>query len=141
MNVPPELASVLGALGTAAVFLIRRGARWVGYRYLRSRVQKAAREPGGPEFGTPGWLYGEILRERGARHALQREVSANAQRLARLEGRSDSGEQQRVSFAPIGGGQGENDTDQDPSPAWLDEEPRTPVEPSIARQRARRSRP
>jgi hypothetical protein len=139
VNVPPELASVLGAAGTAAVFLIRRLARWISWRWLRAKVQREARGSGdaaGPQFGTVGWVWNELVRERGQRHALVREVSVLAQRVSRLEGRSDSGEQPRLEYGPT-----DNDTDKDPQPPWPAEEPRTPVDPAIARARARRSRP
>jgi hypothetical protein len=130
---------VLGAAGTAAVFLIRRLARWISWRWLRAKVQREARGSGdaaGPQFGTVGWVWNELVRERGQRHALVREVSVLAQRVSRLEGRSDSGEQPRLEYGPT-----DNDTDKDPQPPWPAEEPRTPVDPAIARARARRSRP
>lgn len=136
MNIPPEIASILGALGTAAVLLIRTGARWLRYRMLREKVRREAKTPGGPEFGTAGFVWGEIVRERGARHVLARDLWALAQRVARLEGRTESGEQMRVSFTD------ENDTDRDSvQMPEREEDPRTPADSPAARRAARRSRP
>jgi len=76
-----EFASGLG-LGA----LVREGVRWLHQRRIARRVREESAE--GPEFGTPGWLWREIVRERGARHALARDVADLRDRLARLEGAS-----------------------------------------------------
>lgn len=129
MEVPPEvLAPISGAIGGGLALLFRTAARWVRYRILRKRVREAAR--GEPEFGTLGWVWNEFTKERTARHVLEKVVRKQGERISFLEGRSDSGE--RVA--------GPNDTDPTDPPQW-DDEPRTPVEGSVARARARRSRP
>lgn len=152
MNIPAELVPIIVALGSsggALVVLVRLGARWLRYRQLRARVEREASAPGGPEFGTLGWVYrelrGEILRERGARHALERELRLALQRVASAESAlramsggsyrppspshpwQESGEQLRV------------DRDED-SPPW-GSEVRTAPETPESRARARRSRP
>lgn len=167
MGIPAELVPIVVALGSsggAAVVAIRQIARYLRYRQLRAKVEREANEPGGPEFGTLGWVYrelrGEVLRERGARHALERELRQALQRLAAAESAlrsmsggsfrppspshpwQESGEQERI---PGLGSPGsfDNDTDRDDDrPPWGgSEEVRTAPATPDARARARRSRP
>jgi len=134
VDVPPEvLAPISGAIGGGLALLFRTGVRWLRYRMLRKRVRDEAR--GEPVFGTIGWLYNELRKESSMRHVLERRTIALGERVATLEGVRASQSGERLA--------GPNDTDPTDPPftgIWEDE-PRTPVEPSVARQRARRSRP
>jgi hypothetical protein len=134
VDVPPEvLAPISGAIGGGLALLFRTGVRWLRYRMLRNRVREEAR--GEPVFGTIGWLYNELRKESSARHVVERRMVTLGERVAHLEGIRTSQSGERLA--------GPNDTDPTDPPftgVWEDE-PRTPVEPSIARQRARRSRP
>ena len=115
------------------MMLVRAGAKYLRFLMLRRQMQREEKSIRGPLYGSAAWVHkvldAEQVRERGARHALERFVMGLAQRVSRLEGRSDSGEQRRVSF--------EADTEQDPLPPWPDEEPRTPAETPRARRRSR----
>jgi hypothetical protein len=116
-------AALPAGLGAAVVMLVQQAAKFLRVRSIASRVRKEAAESGGPEFGTIGWVWKEVVRERGARHALRdrhdQEIADLRERLAQLEGRTASGEQDRVAF--------DNDTD--------------PAPPLEVRRASRRSRP
>ncbi len=136
-SIPPEvLAPISGAIGGGLALLFRTLVRWLRYRMLRKRVRDEAR--GEPMFGTIGWVWNEFTKERNLRHVLEKVVRRQGERISFLEGRSDSGERPTGDRLP-----GPNDTDPTDPPftgVWEDE-PRTPVEGSVARARARRSRP
>lgn len=84
--------AAIAGLGGAAALLLRTLARYVRQRMLARRVRDEAAD--GPEFGTVGWIWRELVRERGARHALRDRLDAEIadlrERLARIEGRQES---------------------------------------------------
>lgn len=121
------LSTLPAGLGGAVVLLIQAGAKYLRARSIAARVRKEADDT--PVYGTAGWVWKEVIRERGARHALRDRLDAEIvrirERIAHLEGRNVSGEQERVVFE-------ENDTDPVPAPPMRDEAPRRTM---------RRSRP
>lgn len=124
MSLWTDLGAALPAgMGAAMFALVQQSVKFLRSRTIAARVRKEAAESGGPEFGTIGWVWKEVVRERGARHALRdrhdAEIADLRERLAHLEGRNASGEQERVVA--------ENDTD--------------PAPPPDIRRVARRSRP
>jgi len=135
MSAADLLAAVPAGLGGAFVLLIQAGAKYLRARSIAARVRKEADDT--PVYGTAGWVWKELLRERGARHAmrdrLDGEIVRLRERLAHIEGRTASGEQERVTF--------ENDTDPVPAPPMRDDEPARESRSDLARRVARRSRP
>jgi hypothetical protein len=123
-----------GSLGGAAILLVQAGTKWLRARSLAARVRKEASDQ--PVYGTAGWVWKELLRERGARHALRdrldSEVVRLRERVSHLEGRTASGEQERIDFDRT-----ENDTDPVPAPPMRD----SPSVRTDTARRARRSRP
>jgi len=125
-------------IGGAVVLLVRAAAKWLRVRAIARRVREEAAEPGGPEYGTIGWVWRELgirigeVRSKG--HVVERIVNVHAERLAALEtavfgaNRMQSGEQERIDFTRE---PKESTTEPDPLPAF---------EVPVSRT-ARRSRP
>jgi hypothetical protein len=108
-----------GSIGGAVVGLLMAGERWLRRKRFARRVVRDLEQPGGPEYGSLGWMWNELTRAASHAQALQREEIAkvrskghateawcaqNAERLASLEtavfgaNRMASGEQERIDF-------------------------------------------
>ncbi len=135
MSVWSDLGGALPAgLGAAVVMLVQQAAKWLRVQSIAAKVRREARAEGieGPAFGSSGWLWEQIQRERSQRHAYQRIVNNLAERIAKLEGRHESGEQERIAA--------DHDTDPVPAPPMVDEiRPRAASRSDI--RTGRRSRP
>lgn len=109
-----------GSIGGAVVALIMAGASWLRRKRFAKRVARELAKPGGPEFGSLGWMWQELSARADASNALMREelgkvrskghateawCAQNAERLASVEtavfgaNRMQSGEQERIDFA------------------------------------------
>lgn len=128
-----ELASTSGLTG-ALVLLIQAGAKWLRVRSLAARVRREATEPGGPEFGTIGWVWKELgvkigeVRSKG--HSNEAWLAQQAERIAAIEqelfgaARMTTGEQERIDVAKERRAleaprrPAENDTDPVPAPPF-----------------------
>lgn len=129
MSTVVELFGASG-LGGAVVMLVRAAARWLRVRAIARRVREEASEPGGPEWGTIGWVWRELgqriadVRSKG--HAVERTQNVHAERLASLEtavfgsNRMQSGEQERIDYSrermPSSGPRTDADTEPEPLP-------------------------
>lgn len=123
-------------IGGAVVAVLHALAKRLRARSIAARVRREAQEPGGPEYGTPGWIWKELgirigeVRSKG--HANEAWCAQLAQRVAALEtaqfgnARLASGEQERLDYQRER--EGTNDTEPEPLPAFTD-------------RRSRRSRP
>lgn len=151
-----------GSLGGAIVGLLMAGERWLRRKRFARRVVRDLETPGGPEYGSLGWMWRELTRIAGEANAVQREelgkvrskghateawCAQNAERLASLEtavfgaSRMQSGEQERIDFAREQRRAPADDatTEPDPLPPMIDEAPRPRRLPSPGT--GRRSRP
>jgi hypothetical protein len=92
-----ELATT-GGLGAVLGEALRALTKYLRYRTLRARVRTEADDE--PAYGSVGWVWKELRRARGSWHAIrdryEREVPALRERIAHLEGRHISGEQEAV---------------------------------------------
>lgn len=135
-----------GSLGGAIVGLLMAGERWLRRKRFARRVVRDLATPGGPEYGSLGWMWNELTRIAGETSEVQRReiekarskahsaeawCAQLAERCASLEtavfgqSRLQSGEQERIDVARERRAPADDaTTEPDPLPPMLDEAPR-----------------